>query len=555
MYQALYRKWRPSVFEDVVGQPQITKTLKNEIEAGRIAHAYIFTGSRGTGKTTCAKILAKAVNCLSPRGGDPCNECESCRGIDGGSVLDVVEIDAASNNGVDSIRELREEAGFTPVSAKYRVYIIDEAHMLSTGAFNALLKTLEEPPAYVIFILATTEVHKIPATILSRCQRFDFRRIPAADIERRIQYVAGQEHLSLSGDAASLIARLSDGALRDALSLLDQCAAVSAEITGQVVSDAAGLSGRDYLFELSDAVAAQDAGAALRVIDRLYKASKDCERLCEELLAHFRGIMLIKAIGPEPELLGLPADELARLEETAKRFSAPAALHCLDLLEETFERLRRSASRRTELEMCLLRLCVPALDDSPAAMLRRLDALEDAVRSGPAASRGQAAGGAKGGSSPAEPKDTQGEAGAAQKPGSPDLTPVQPDGQPQSNGQPQLTGQSKLADQSQLTDEPLLCWPEVLEAVQQTDPPLSGVLNGSSAYVRGNYVLVDSGNAMFATLIKQKSHQSALVEAIRKATGESCRVGIIKKSAQNTRDPMDEIASNAAEAGFSVDDK
>ncbi len=247
MYQVLYRKWRPQTFADVVGQPHVTASLTGAVQSGRLSHAYLFTGSRGTGKTSCAKILAKAVNCERPVDGNPCNACDTCRGIDSGSILDVIEIDAASNNGVDNIRDLREEANYTPTHAKYRVYIIDEVHMLSTGAFNALLKTLEEPPEHVKFILATTEVHKLPSTILSRCQRFDFKRIEPQDIADRLKFVAVQENISLTDDGAMLIARVSDGAMRDALSLLDRCAAYGEAITETVVSDAAGLAGRERL--------------------------------------------------------------------------------------------------------------------------------------------------------------------------------------------------------------------------------------------------------------------------------------------------------------------
>ena len=309
MYQVLYRKWRPQVFSDVVGQPQVTVTLQNELKAGRIAHAYLFTGSRGTGKTTCAKILAKAVNCLSLKEGDPCGECESCVGIDNGSVMDVVEIDAASNNGVENIRNLREEASFTPAAAKYRVYIIDEVHMLSIGAFNALLKTLEEPPAHVVFILATTEVHKLPATILSRCQRFDFHRIDPEVIADRLQFVAGEENAHLEREAALLIARIADGGMRDALSLLDQCMGRSSEITLEVVSETAGLAGRDHLFSLADTVLRQNGGQALEQIDELHKASKDMVRLCEELAGHFRNLMLLKTMKNPQNLIVVSQDE------------------------------------------------------------------------------------------------------------------------------------------------------------------------------------------------------------------------------------------------------
>ena len=261
MYQALYRKWRPTAFTDVSGQPHVTQTLMHEVDTGKLSHAYLFTGSRGTGKTTCAKILAKAVNCLHPVNGNPCNECAICRGIDDGSVLDVIEIDAASNNGVDNIRDLREEANFTPVKAKYRVYIIDEVHMLSIGAFNALLKILEEPPSYVLFILATTEVHKLPSTILSRCQRFDFHHIPPESIAERLQYVSAQENIDLTNEGAVMIARYADGALRDALSLLDRCSARGETITPQLVSECAGIAGKTHLFRMADCIANQDPQA------------------------------------------------------------------------------------------------------------------------------------------------------------------------------------------------------------------------------------------------------------------------------------------------------
>ena len=321
MYQVLYRKWRPKVFSDVVGQPHITSTLTNELKAGRLAHAYLFTGSRGTGKTTCAKILAKAVNCLNPIDGNPCNECEICKGIDSGSILDVVEIDAASNNGVDNIRDLREETNFTPSKAKYRVYIIDEVHMLSIGAFNALLKTLEEPPEYVMFILATTEVHKLPATILSRCQRFDFRRIAPEDITGRLKYIAEEENISLTDDGAMLIARIADGGMRDALSLLDQCAGESKEVNAETVRKSAGLADRDYLFAVSDAVINHDCKKVLEIIDSLHNSSCDMERLCTELTEHFRNFMICKTMPSPSELIICTDDELSRIKDEASRFT------------------------------------------------------------------------------------------------------------------------------------------------------------------------------------------------------------------------------------------
>ena len=335
MYQALYRKWRPRTFSDVSGQEPVTTALKNELKTGRLSHAYLFTGCRGTGKTTCAKILAKAVNCAHPVDGDPCNECAVCRGIDDGSVLDVAEIDAASNNGVDSIRDLRDEVAFTPVSGKYRVYIIDEVHMLSAGAFNALLKTLEEPPAHVIFILATTEVHKLPATILSRCQRFDFGRIRPEDIAARIHYVAGEEGLTVTEDAAMLLARLADGALRDALSLLDQCASVARHIDMDTVTTVTGMAGQDVLAELTDCVAAQDAAAALALVDRLYRSSKDMERLCAEWVTYMRNLMILHTVAEPSELVVAAPQELEQMRFEDKlnvRYDIPCQSFTLPIL-------------------------------------------------------------------------------------------------------------------------------------------------------------------------------------------------------------------------------
>ena len=295
-YQALYRKYRPDTFSDVVGQEHITRTLKNELACGQIFHAYLFTGTRGTGKTSCAKILAKAVNCLSPIDGDPCGVCESCRAIAAGESTDIAEIDAASNNGVDDIRALRDQVNFLPADSAYRVYIIDEVHMLSGPAFNALLKTLEEPPAHVIFILATTEVHKLPATILSRCQRFDFHRIDSEDICSRLFDIAKKEDFTLTEDAAGLIAAAADGGMRDALSLLDLCLSVSRDITEKDVITACGMPGREPLFSLADCLAKQDAPGALTLLDRLYASGVDMLRLFNELTGHFRDLMIVKTI-------------------------------------------------------------------------------------------------------------------------------------------------------------------------------------------------------------------------------------------------------------------
>ena len=359
MYRALYRKWRPQRFEDVVGQRAIVTALKNQITANRVGHAYLFTGVRGTGKTTCAKIFAKAVNCLHPVNGDPCGECEICRGIDNGSILDVVEMDAASNNGVDDIRDLRDETAYTPSACKYKVYIIDEVHMLSTAAFNALLKTLEEPPAHVIFILATTEIQKVPATILSRCQRYDFTRIGPEDIARRVEYIAGEEKLELTPDGAELIARLADGALRDALSILDTCAGVTAKIDADVVRRMAGVTDRSYLFHISDALEAQDGAAALAQLAQLRQQSVDVKRLTEELISHYRALMLAALPGGQALLSGVSPEEEALYLEKGPQLGQREAIRAIRALGSALEHMTRGSDQRIELELALFSLSEP----------------------------------------------------------------------------------------------------------------------------------------------------------------------------------------------------
>ena len=367
MYRALYRKWRPQRFEDVVGQRAIVTALKNQITAGRVGHAYLFTGVRGTGKTSCAKIFAKAVNCLHPHNGDPCCQCEICRGIDNGSILDVVEMDAASNNGVDDIRDLRDETAYTPSACQYKVYIIDEVHMLSTAAFNALLKTLEEPPAHVIFILATTEIQKVPATILSRCQRYDFTRIGPEDIARRVEYIAGEEQLELTADGAELIARLADGALRDALSILDTCAGVTAKIDADVVRRMAGVTDRSYLFRISDAIEAQDGAAALAQLAQLRQQSVDVKRLTEELIAHYRALMLAALPGGQALLSGVSPEEEALYLQKGPQLGQREAIRAIRALGNALEHMTRGSDQRIELELALFSLSEPPQTVAAAA--------------------------------------------------------------------------------------------------------------------------------------------------------------------------------------------
>lgn len=357
IYTALYRKWRPLSFDDVISQPHITTTLQNQIKNGRTAHAYLFTGSRGTGKTTCARIFAKAVNCPNEKDGNPCLECDVCRDADNAALSDIIEIDAASNNGVDDIRDLRDGAVYTPERCKYKVYIIDEVHMLTPNAFNALLKIMEEPPDYVKFILATTEVHKVPATITSRCQRFDFRRILTEDITKRLCYIASKENISIEENAAALIARLSDGGMRDALSLLDQCAAYSENISMDTVSAAAGIAGRGHLFDIIEAAVSKQPGNALAVADNLYSMSKDMTKLCSELTDQFRNLMLLKVCPEKTDLIVCMPDELDRLKNISAKLELSEILAKLTVLQECSERMGKALNKRIEFEMCLIKLC------------------------------------------------------------------------------------------------------------------------------------------------------------------------------------------------------
>ena len=382
MYQALYRKWRPKSFADVVGQEHITETLRRQAAQGQLSHAYLFTGTRGTGKTTCAKILAKAVNCQHPVDGDPCNQCPACLGIDNGSLLDVLELDAASNNGVDQVRALRDEAVYSPASVKYRVYIIDEVHMLSISAFNALLKILEEPPAHLIFILATTELHKVPATILSRCQRFAFKRLQPRDIAARLLYVARQEDMDLTEDAAGLLSRLSDGAMRDALSLLDQCGAAGGRIDGGRVLDVLGLAGNVQTAELMDCLLRRDAQSALLLLDRLYSGGKDVGALLGELSALTRDL-LIRMTAPEggAALLSGGYDNSV-MDGLSQGVSPTRLIFMTSQLQSVSAGLPLSANRRTDAELCLLRLCDESLCGDVTALSARLARLEEG---GPAA--------------------------------------------------------------------------------------------------------------------------------------------------------------------------
>lgn len=558
MYQVLYRKWRPRLFADVVGQPQVTVTLKNELQAGRVAHAYLFTGSRGTGKTTCAKILAKAVNCLHPVEGDPCGECEICRGIDENAVLDVVEIDAASNNGVENIRMLREEAAFTPATAKYRVYIIDEVHMLSTGAFNALLKTLEEPPAHVVFILATTEVHKLPATILSRCQRFDFNRISPEKIAERLTYVSIQEGAALEPEAALMISRLADGGMRDALSLLDQCMGRDKKITLEVVAETSGLAGREHLFELADAVLQQNASKALSVINCLHNSSKDMARLSEELTGHFRNLMLMNTMRDPQDLILLSEEEYKQIEKQAGRLSLSEIIHAIDTLQRAAERMHRGADRRTEMEMAMIKLCTPELNTTPESMLRRISQLERAFRAG--------------GISQPSPHSSGQTDVLTETPldiAAKVIKPIEQSSQSSfttadSNAEvmplpsPAVSNVSNIdQDTIQKNAQPMASWPEVLQILKGYSQVIASAFHGSSAYISGDFVLIDAPNSMAFELLRKSTQRDKMRVAIKEVTGRVYKLGPYKSSAPTNKgpDPLDELAERARDAGIEVTKK
>ncbi|MCI8649988.1 MAG: DNA polymerase III subunit gamma/tau [Anaerotruncus sp.] len=535
MYQALYRKWRPKSFDEVVGQDHITTTLKNEVALGKFSHAYLFTGSRGTGKTTCSKIVAKAVNCQNPQQGNPCNECEVCRGIDDGSILDVVEIDAASNNGVDNIRQLREEAYFLPSVAKYRVYILDECHMLSPGAVNALLKILEEPPAHVIFILATTEIHKVLPTILSRCQRFDFKRIKSCIIADRLLYVCEQEGLALTEDAALLIARLSDGGMRDALSLLDLCVSYSNEITAQTVVEAAGLTGQDHLFEMTQAMVAHQPANALAVVERLSENSVDFARLCEQLVGHYRNLMIVRTVKEPDELVQGTPEDLERLREQARQLSLAQILYALDVLQEAMGKISRTAFKRTEFEMAVIRLCDERMGEGLDGVFSRIERLEEQLRSGVVR--------------PAAPSEQA-------KPETP--IPASAPQQLQDVATTAFSEQPKQQPASGSEVVPFTQWAEVLQQLKRRNGALYGAMVESRAFTSGEMMLIDCANEMFRALLRTSvAAKESLRDSILAVTGQKFNLGPYnpKKhtiAQEEPQDPLSGMLKKARDLGVPV---
>ena len=465
-YQALYRKYRPQTFDDVSGQLAVTQTLKTQIISGRLSHAYLFTGSRGTGKTSCAKILAKAVNCLHPDNGNPCNCCEACRAIDSGSCMDVLEIDAASNNGVDNVRDLRDDAIYTPSQVKMRVYIIDEVHMLCISAFNALLKIIEEPPEHLLFILATTELHKVPATILSRCQRFAFRRISQEDIAARLQYVAYQENIDLDDGAARVLARLADGGMRDGLSLLDQCAsATTGELTAERVYACLGIAGEQKCGELMGYIAVHDTKSALSLFNRLYAEGKDLGALLDEMACLTRDLLVLKTAGNAgiTMLSGVASDQ--ETLALTKALGSGELVRIMERIQTTLASFTRSASRRMDAELCIVELCQPELSLDVQSVNARLTRLEEQLKSGafvPAKP-------AKAAKVEAEPEE--------ERPPFPDDADIPPE-------------PGDVPAEPQQDDTPVGFWSELCGGVRkELKPPISGFFAGTpNAPVQGTLI-------------------------------------------------------------------
>lgn len=580
MYRALYRKWRPQRFEDVVAQRGIVTALRNQVASGRVGHAYLFTGVRGTGKTTCAKIFAKAVNCLHPKDGDPCGECEICKGIDNGSILDVVEMDAASNNGVDDIRDLRDETAYTPSACHYKVYIIDEVHMLSTAAFNALLKTLEEPPAHVIFILATTEIQKVPATILSRCQRYDFTRIGPEDIAQRVEYIAGQEGLELTTDGAELISRLADGAMRDALSILDTCAGVTAKIDADVVRRMAGVTDRSYLFRISDALEAQDGAAALAQLAALRQQSVDVKRLTEELIAHYRALMLAALPGGQSLLSGVSPEEEAQYLEKGPQLGQREAVRAIRTLGNALEHMTRGSDQRIELELALFTLSEPP-QTAPAAAVSVQAAAPAApvvrpfvsapaqpapqpfvstpVTPPPAVQEPLPAPAAEPTSAPEEPAVSPASVPEEPAPApTEEELPPPPDEPPVAESAPlpwdepaapvtaplpeetPAEASAPTAPAPEYTADPALSrprkvaaeginpfeqWSEVVKLLQEKDPMLHSYLRKSKAYFDGTRVLIDGGKTFRDFIRVNKDSQRLIKKLIAQVSGVAVPIG------------------------------
>ncbi len=565
MYQVLYRKWRPKTFDDVCGQPQVTETVKSQLKNGRISHAYLFTGSRGTGKTTCAKILAKAVNCLNLKDGNPCGECEICKGIDSGRILDVTEMDAASNNHVDDIKSLIDEVNYSPSEAKYRVYIVDEVHMLTKSAFNALLKTLEEPPAHVVFILATTEIHELPATIVSRCQRFDFHRIDMQIIADRLIYIANEEGSVLERDAALLIGALADGALRDALSILDRAMSIDKNVTADIVRKLAGIADREHLFAISDCVNQRNTNEVLGIVDKLYRESMNCLQLCKELISHYRSIMLIKTMKDPRSLVIMTDQEFERGSSIASNMSLEKITYAVSTLFTANEKILKGADSRIELELALVRLCSPELDMDYDAILSRLSSLEISLKNGNFSHNYTRSDDNShvaedlhddahlNNVTPSKPKVIERNIPSFDNDNIKRDTPVNDTATPPPV-QPTSTNTKKL-DFEEIKSKavPFEKWNDVLAVMSRYSKAITSAFDGTAAYISGDYILIDSENEMPFLLLKQPLQRDKMRTAIRQVTGRVYKLGPYNQvKATQKEDPLNNFINKAKQQGIDV---
>lgn len=571
-YRVLYRKYRPKVFDDVVGQPQVTVTLKNELKSGRVNHAYLFTGTRGTGKTTCAKILSKAVNCLSPVDGDPCCQCEICKGIENGEIFDVIEMDAASNRRLDDIRDVIEKVSYTPERGKYRVFIIDEVHMLTNEAFNALLKTLEEPPAHVIFILATTEVHKLPATIMSRCQRFDFHRIKPQAVANRLKYVADLENATVTDEAALLIAVIADGAMRDALSLFDRCIGISQDVDADIVRRAAGLAGKESLLDIVSSCVNKNTERALSTLNKLHSESKDMQKLCDEIINHFRSLMMIKSVRNPREMVVLSDSEYEIAFDQAQILTLADIVYSMDILSRAAERMGKGNDNRTELEIALVKLSSPELDASTDALITRISALEKTIKL--LSSNPQPVYAEPKAEKPAEIKEKIKEPQKVQDKAEPAPAPVvtekpvpkatpepveikreepKVETPPQS---PQRTLRREPVDMDAIIADakPLKSWPEVVDNLKQYSRVIASSFEGTTAYASGDYLLIDAKTDIPFKLLQKSDQRENLRNAVQEITGKRYILGPYKKAEkkEEKKDPLDELIAELKDSNVEI---
>ena len=536
MHKALYRKWRPMIFDDVMGQDYIVTVLKNQIASGKIGHAYLFTGSRGTGKTTCAKIFSKAVNCLNHNNGDPCLECDNCKSIQNGSAIDVVEIDAASHTGVDNIREIIEESVYLPAVCKYRVYIIDEVHMLSTSAFNALLKIMEEPPAHIIFILATTEVHQVPVTIISRCQRFDFSRIEDSLIIEQLLKVSAGEGINLENDAAAVIARLADGGMRDALSLLDQCASFNNNVTREVVSSVSGQADRSFILKIADAVINENAAEAVSLAAKAHSGSLSFSFIVSELTALYRDIMIAKTVGTKKAELFPIGSDLELISAYAEKMPISQIMFCLDTLSQVLNTIGKSSYPNILFEQCLIRLASPFLAADNEALLRRIEKLEQRLTSVPTDF------------SPFS-STVSGAPKAEVKPVI--KTEIKPEIKPEiKKGEPIEVPSFVAADGK----VPFTLWDKVLDSLSLSNPPLYGVLKQSKALIEGDIVYIDTNDFSFTILKGSENYRQSLKSTVAAVSGKPLKIAQYKENrpAANKSSAMDEILKRARRNGVDV---